>query len=67
MQGMGMSFWYVVDAIAVGIILPWIIVTYRLLAAFRQGVGAGVIRWAIYAAICVPAMLLVMWGVQNLR
>jgi p-aminobenzoyl-glutamate transporter AbgT len=62
-----MSFWYVVDAVAVGIVLPWIVATYRLIAAFRQSVGAGLAKWAIYAAICVPAMLLVMWGIQNLR
>jgi hypothetical protein len=62
-----MSFWYVVDAVAVGIILPWIILTYRLLAAFRQGVGTGLARWALYAALSVPTMLLVMWGIQNLR
>ncbi|ABE38964.1 hypothetical protein HUU61_06240 [Rhodopseudomonas palustris] len=58
--------WYV-DAILVGIILPWIIVTYRLIAAFRRGVATGVIQWGMWAAICVPAMLLVMWGIQSLR
>lgn len=62
-----MTFWYVVDAVAVGIILPWIVATYRLLEAFKRGTGAGLTKWAIYAAVCVPAMLLVMWGIQNLR
>ncbi|KPF98938.1 MFS transporter [Rhodopseudomonas sp. AAP120] len=58
--------WYV-DAILVGIILPWIIVTYRLIAAFRAGVAEGLIAWAKWAVPCIPAMLLVMWGIQSLR
>ncbi|RJF76669.1 hypothetical protein [Rhodopseudomonas palustris] len=58
--------WYV-DAILVGIILPWIIVTYRLIAAFRSGVVPGLTAWAKWALLCVPAMLLVMWGLQSLR
>lgn len=58
--------WYV-DAILVGIILPWIIVTYRLIAAFRSGVASGLVAWAKWAVPCIPAMLLVMWGVQSLR
>jgi hypothetical protein len=62
-----MSAWYVIDAVVVGIILPWVIVTYRLIAGFRQSIGAGVKTWAMWAAMCVPAALLVMWGIQNLR
>ncbi|MBI5128073.1 MAG: hypothetical protein HZA66_01405 [Rhodopseudomonas palustris] len=58
--------WYI-DAILVGLVLPWIIVTYRLIAAFRQSVAKGVAAWAMWALPCVPAMLLVMWGIQNLR
>ena len=58
--------WYV-DAILVGIILPWIIVTYRLIAAFRTGLVPGLIAWTKWALACVPAMLLVMWGLQSLR
>jgi hypothetical protein len=58
--------WYI-DAILVGIILPWIIVTYRLIAAFRQSVTTGLVKWATWAALCVPLMLLVMWGLHNLR
>ena len=37
------------------------------LAAFKLGVGSGLIKWATWAAICVPAMVLVMWGVTSLR
>ncbi|WP_322518035.1 hypothetical protein SR870_11220 [Rhodopseudomonas palustris] len=58
--------WYV-DAILIGLVLPWIIVTYRLIAAFRQSVAKGVTTWAMWAAPCVPAMLLLMWGVTSLR
>lgn len=58
--------WYV-DAVLVGIILPWIIVTYRLIAAFRAGVGSGLIAWAKWALPCVAASLLLMWGLQNLH
>lgn len=62
-----MSAWYVVDAVVVGIILPWLIVTYKLIAAFRESPMRGLSRWAMWAAICVPASLLMMWGVLNLR
>lgn len=62
-----MSAWYVIDAVVVGIILPWVIATYKLIAAFREGLGQGLLKWAIWAAICVPAALLLMWGIQNLR
>ncbi|ABD08438.1 conserved hypothetical protein [Rhodopseudomonas palustris HaA2] len=58
--------WYV-DAILIGIVLPWIIVTYRLIAAFRQSAAKGVMLWAMWAAACVPVMLLLMWGVTSLR
>jgi hypothetical protein len=61
----GMS-WYV-DAIVVGIILPWVIVTYKLLAAFRRSVGAGLLQWLIWAAMCVPVTVLLMWGIQQLH
>ena len=37
------------------------------LAAFKLGVGSGLIKWATWAAICVPAMVLVMWGVTSRR
>lgn len=58
--------WYV-EAIVIGIILPWIIMTYRLIAAFRRGVGAGLVKWLTYCAISVPAMLLIMWALQFTR
>lgn len=62
-----MSTWSIIDAVAVGLVLPWVIGTYRLIAAFKQGVGSGLLKWAIWAAICIPAMLVVMWGITNLR
>ncbi|ABD90075.1 hypothetical protein [Rhodopseudomonas palustris] len=58
--------WYV-DAIVVGVILPWIIMTYRLIAAFRRGIAAGLLKWLTYCAISVPAMLLIMWAIQFTR
>lgn len=62
-----MSTWSIIDAVAVGLVLPWVIATYRLIAAFKQGVGGGLAKWAVWAAICIPAMLVVMWAVTSLR
>jgi hypothetical protein len=51
-------------AVIVGLILPWIIATYRILAAFRRGIGAGVLTWLMVSAITVPIMLAIIWGIQ---
>ncbi|NVN84638.1 MAG: hypothetical protein HXX15_01005 [Rhodopseudomonas sp.] len=55
--------WYLY-AIVVGLILPWIIATYRILAAFRLGIGAGLLKWLTFSAISIPIMLAIMWGIQ---
>ncbi|KIZ40164.1 MULTISPECIES: hypothetical protein [Rhodopseudomonas] len=58
--------WYLY-AILVGLVLPWIIVTYRILGAFRRGVGAGVLTWLKFSAISVPIMLAIMWGLERTK
>ncbi len=58
--------WYV-DAIIVGFILPWIIMTYQLIAGFRRGFGVGLLKWLAISAATVPASLLLMWAIRFAR
>jgi hypothetical protein len=49
-----------VYAVVIGLVLPWIFTTYPLLRAFRESVGKGVLKWLLFSAITVPAMLLLI-------
>jgi hypothetical protein len=49
-----------VYAVVIGLVLPWIFTTYPLLRAFRESPGKGALKWALFSAITVPAMLLLI-------
>lgn len=49
-----------VYAVVIGLVLPWIITTYPILRAFRVSIGKGVLKWLMFSAITVPAMLLLI-------